>query len=522
LKTDERNFFKYLFEIKDFMHTFYIYSGQAGREVLKMIIKCYLSNSWDEKALVEYSRLFAVDQENVERANILPSDFYAKYWDPDGTKKINEKAKKKGSRIDKLLSTYILDVDDPAVGAGKRWTIGEFYAQKAFPFISSRFNGDIIVSDHFHISHSGGGGIGCGSGPVFGEGFREQQSKSKRRASLRAITSSIFLPKNQGEPAQAIPNTCSTIGNHSKWCDGIFIYDSLAAVNWEKYNGVVLPYKTSNQYWLVDYVAAEVQLMLSALNDRICKRAGKNFEGADLTSFTRGPFAGPCGLIVPCYAEYKTSLLKDLSLKVLIKDCLTRRPLVTYLDQKPIERVGLFIMYPTNFTLEEEKRLNAQAENWRTELMPNIKEDWTFFYSSFGLVDRVKIMALLVNPCIPRLFEMQNTCIETLTDWGNTLMMNGYTDVERSIKDLEDYCTSSFKDWKNPLGATIDYEKIFANALSYRIKKIQNKDKGEKIKKISKEEQKFLDELSQDYKKYGDAFKLYSDYLINLCEKMKF
>lgn len=499
------------------MHEFYLYAGQAGRDTLKRLIKCYLNNSWNEKTLDECNRLFAVDKDIANRDAILPVRFEEKYLHQLTP---NQRALKRGKNINRLVGVFQFESDMPGFGVGKKMPIGQAVAQSAFPAMYDRIKAEIISSDHIHISHSGGGGIGCGSGPVFSEEFQKLQKND--RSKRFAVTASVFLPRLMGEPVQAIPNTCSTIGLHSKWCDGIFLYDVNNTENWEKSNGPIAPEKSAGHFWLVDYALAEVQLTLASLNERVYEKAGKNIEGSDLISFCRGPVGGPCGIIVPCYAEYEVKLLKDLSVRVLIKDLLTNRSLISYSQDKAIERVGLFVIYPSSLTKNVQNMIEEQADVCLTELMPNIKDkneedNWAFCYSNSSGTDRIKMLALLVNPCVNSMVTMHISCLKKLVSWGNFLKENihdvrTYEETKKTIKKLKDYCKEELSNWENPIVSKTDYENIIADLETDRKKKtIIEEWKNNKS-----------DMEPKDFEKYIDGFILYGDHLFDIRKRMKF
>jgi hypothetical protein len=414
------------------MREFYIYSGQASREVLKWLIRCYLTNFWSKTTLNECKRLFSVDQEDPALERIIPQEL-SKHRDID--------------KVRKLLGAYNLDPQASGSGAGKNWPTGQRLAKSKFPDIEERFQTEISLSDHFHISHSGGGGIGCGSGPVFSSGLHmiNQKLPQNRRAS---ITSSVFLPDVVGEPAIAVPNTCSTIGFHSRCCDGVFLFDISYASKWVEHNGPLLPPENCrDQYWVIDYAAAEIQLMLASLNERVHLRASKNFEGSDLASFCRGSLGTSCSLIVPCYAEYPTSVLDDLDIKVIVDDLLMRRALAQYSIDEPIQRLALFCIFPARYATETTEK-QASQKSLIKEIMPSVTDPWPFFrYYSRDLYDRIKILGLVVNPYIPRLFEMLDEFKSIYEKWNKTDSLNtedllkyknGYESYSSFLKNVYD------------------------------------------------------------------------------------
>ena len=405
------------------MREFYIYTGQAGREVLKWFVRCYLTNFWPTATLNECKRLCSVDQEDPDLERIKPLGF-EKQGDI-----------RKTENVKRLLRAYNLDPSASGSGAGKIWPTGQRLAKSKFPDFEEQSRVEISTSDCFHISHSGGGGIGCGSGPVLSGGLQaiNQRLPQNRRAS---ITASVFLPDVDGEPEIAVPNTCSAIGFHSGSCDGIFLFDISHAHRWMEHNGPLLPPENyREEYWVVDYAAAEIQLMLASLNERVLLKADKNFEGSDLKAFCRGVLGTSCSLVIPCYAEYPTSVLDDLDMKVIVKDLLTRRALTEYSQDRPIQRLALFCIFPARYSTE----IIGKQENQRSlikEVMPNVSDPWPFFhYYSREVYDRIKMLGLIVNPHIPRLLEMRDKFRSTYEEWNkgdrinteNLLMYkNGY------------------------------------------------------------------------------------------------
>jgi hypothetical protein len=417
------------------MREFYIYSGEAGRKVLTWVLRCYSNSSWPAKTLTECVSLLAIDQENIELGLIYPRGFS----NTGNQTKITDVK-------NRLLRVMNLDPNAATTGVGKIWPRGETVAEakfKEFAESASFYQKEIGLSDHLHISHSGGGGIGCGSGPVFSRGFHEI-NKSNYANRRKAVTASIFLPREYREPLEAVPNTCSTIGNHSESCNAIFLFDPTCARKWQQYSGSLIPENDGDDYWVVDFSAAEMQLVLASLNNRVYMKSEKNFEGADLITFSKNTMGGGCSLIAPCYAEYPVSILDNLKFKVLVKDLFTRRALMEYSPNAPAQRVGLFCIFPARFA---NAQLNLQMEKgWMKEIMPSVIDpDWTFFYYSNDLSDKIKMLGLIVNPHMPRLHHMLAEFKDQLNKWeaNKTLESQDFKRYKESCNVYENYLATT-------------------------------------------------------------------------------
>ncbi len=342
------------------------------------------------------------------------------------------------------LTPVVLDSDKIPTGAGKHWPIGERLAEPKFGDLTRRYEGEAnlkLLVDHFHICHSGGGGIGCGSGPVFSKHLKEIKSE------VAAITASVFLAEKSEE--MGAPNTCSAIGRHFEACDAILLYDLNYLSTWNERNGPAVPQNNSaDQFWLEDYGAAEMMLMLASTNSRVFAQATKNFEGADFASFCKGGLGTVGSLIAPCYAEYPVSVLEDLDMKVLVNDLFNNRSFVEYSRdiKHPISRVGLFCVFPAKFANPKSAKtdvLGQLGKNWIKDVLPNIEQgtnDYAerednreqgknqdsetstnkvvkeFLYSDCGF-DRIKMLGLLVNPYMPRLIELRDDFRRTIKEW---------------------------------------------------------------------------------------------------------
>jgi hypothetical protein len=501
------------------MHDFNIFLGESGRVVLKKLISNYLIN-WDKKALIECTRLIYIDQSDADRRRILPENFENRYLDynknnnndfenSSQTNKDNDPYYK-GKLIDQRLLTYILEPESFSAGVGKNWPTAKRMAEDAWNCFSKRCEEEIIFSDHIHLCHSGGGGTGCGASPVFSKKIKQLQINSNHK---RAITASVFLPDSSYmEPERAVPNTCSTIGNHSTSCDGIFLYDVSKKVNLDSLSKDV---KETRAHWpdkfdAINYAATEVQLMLTSFNNRICTNADIDFEGSDLITLCHDfESISNCALICPCVSEYDTKLLKENNLKGLVKDLLTNNAMVDYCQDHFIEKIVLFIRLPVNLNhdLTQEAQFN-QIQGWKEEIIPSADVADIFFSTSKRPFGKIKMIALLINPVLPRLYEMQNQCLERIVNWANSLMCDNEEPVQRIINDLLSYLDEKFKDWQNPLGKNLEYQKIINKLGNKRIEISEQKTKTTTPNKAS--------QIIREFEQYTNAYKLYCNLLINM------
>jgi hypothetical protein len=478
------------------MKEFYIYTGEVGRKVLRMLVQSYLYNNWpgaqfekDEEAekeqtdsLKECRGLYFVDQELFTRKDAFPELVHKTVDRLNKVRTSNPRASTREAaealsrdsssefggfeyrvaRVYDLLGPQVLDTDKTPTGAGKHWPIGERLAEAKFNEFVTRYGGERnlkVLVDHFHICHSGGGGIGCGSGPVYSTHLKKIKSE------VAALTASVFLPEKCEE--MGAPNTCSAIGRHFESCDGIVLFD-LSCSSWTDSKGPAEPNNTiPDQFWLEDYGAGEMMLMLASSNSRVFRRATKNFEGADFAAFCKGGLGTVCSLIAPCYAEYSTVVLEDLDFKVLVKDLFNRRSFVEYSKDvsRPITRVGLFCVFPSKF--QSAGIRNQLRDNWFKEILPNVvlpqsdasdnevddhngenedlatKSVVTQFHFSDDIVDRVKMLGFLVNPYMPRLFDLRDEFSRKIKAWKaqpiGTIRQDFLKDYQRGFQ-LYDSC----------------------------------------------------------------------------------
>jgi hypothetical protein len=399
------------------MRSFYIYAGGSGKKILKCVVERYNDPSWSEWALNQCRHFMMIDAQDpsVQIENIY------------GNKLLHLQRLSGPARL----------TEGTGSGVGMLWPN---IVDPASIFFDEKFKKDEKLailfsnSEHFHICHSGGGGTGCGSGPVFSEKLR--QFNEEANETTQYITASIVLPEAKEEFLR-VPNACSTIGLHSKYCNGIFIYDlSHDQQVWQK-NGPILPTNHIGTYWFTDYAIAEADLMLTSLNDETnTVFQEKIYEAADLGTLCIGP-RGACSLIAPCYAEYSADLLKDLSLEVLIRDLITNRSAVEFALDKPLTRLIIFCVLPApTFTND----LNGIIEKTKSklpellkEILPEMEEEGViYFYLNKNLerilpnnvgrrpekIKSLKMLALIINPFMPRLYEMENEFEEKLKGWN--------------------------------------------------------------------------------------------------------
>jgi hypothetical protein len=416
------------------MRTFYIYAGGAGKTILQWVAQRYYDSSWSENALVECKRLMTIDAQDPSTAWL--SNRY-------------------GSKNEKLRGLVAAEKISLAVGqgVGMLWPrIVNAASTKFEVFIKSPLHERAIdQSEHFHICHSGGGGTGCGTGPVFSKNLRAL-NKDRTADQQIYVTASVVLPnKDKTEPLR-VPNTCSTIGFHAKSCDGIFVYDLGFNEKESVKNGPILPESFAEQHWLTDYAIAETHLMLTSLNQKTnAILADKDFEGADLGTLCKG-VGSTCSLIAPCYAEYSTDLLSELSFEVLVRDLITNRSTIQYSQDKPITRLILFCVFPSSFTNELNKIRKSIKSDLAKDLLPKMNEDAPIlFYLNTSLEARkcIKMLALVVNPYMPRLFEMKNEFSKTLEGWRNQEGVRYLADYQKGFDAYDSYLAKIYGNTKN-------------------------------------------------------------------------
>ncbi len=384
------------------MRSFYIYAGGAGKAILHWVVRQFNDSSWGENALAECKRIMVIDAQDPEK--MISANRFGN----------------KNEKLRNLISSERISIG-VGQGVGMQWPKIVNAASNKFEAISKDYELPFEASEHFHICHSGGGGTGCGTGPVFSKNLKLLNKKNDINEQIY-ITASIVLPNIDNEENLRVPNACSTIGFHSLSCDGILIYDLGHSKRVLQKNGPILPIDLKEQYWFADYSLAESHLMLTSLNKRThAILADKDFEGADLGTLCRG-LGSTCSLIAPCYAEYPADLLRDLSFEVLIRDLIVNRSAVEYSFDKSVTRLIIFCVFPSSFKDEMNKIRESVDPELIKGILPKIREEEKMLYyvnSNLETKKCIKMFALIVNPYMPRLFEMKNEFSQTLQDLKN-------------------------------------------------------------------------------------------------------
>jgi hypothetical protein len=304
-------------------------------------------------------------------------------------------------------------------GVGGLWFHSKEIAEEAWDFFHTAFEYHLDSIDWYSIFHSGGGGTGCGAGPVFLEKIHEHFGKEDKLFE-ELFTATIVLP-NEHWQAWREANSAATIGRHSRTAHGIFIADNLHAETLVERavlsNDHIEAYDPRD---LINKRLAQVWISLQMTNITENEPEPKVYEAADYRRlFLNDNWAG---ILIPCFHEYAlTDFVKGgLNLRGAVFDTMKNHQL-TATELKDFENVIVIVTFPSKGTtgiaghvIENMETYGDVAEMLKKMYGEDLGPEVIFAYSE-SLKDSVKIAVLLKDPYVPR-FTLLHNRLEQLTE----------------------------------------------------------------------------------------------------------
>lgn len=108
-------------------------------------------------------------------------------------------------------------------GVGGLWLQSKEIAEETWPYFYQTFKYHLSGNEWYSVFHSGGGGTGCGAGPVFMKRIYDQ---TKRGFSDNLYTATLILPNEHWETWREV-NSATVVGRYLGITHGIFVADNL-------------------------------------------------------------------------------------------------------------------------------------------------------------------------------------------------------------------------------------------------------------------------------------------------------
>jgi hypothetical protein len=306
-------------------------------------------------------------------------------------------------------------------GVGGLWFHSKEIAEEAWASFSGTFSYHLGEKEWYNIFHSGGGGTGCGAGPVFLKKIQEHFGRGKSTLSEDLYTATLVLP-NEHWQAWREANSATAIGRHSKVAHGIIIADNLQG------EALVEKAGRSNNYLevqdprsLINRRLAEVWISLQMTNMTENEPEPKVYEAADYRRlFLNDEYAG---VLIPCFCEYAlTDFVRGgLNLKGAVFNTMRNHQL-TEIELKDFENLIVIVTFPSKSTtglahhvlrnMEPYGDIASMLENMYGE---HLNPEVIYTYSN-SLAESVKITVLIKDPYIPRFNNLHKRLKELVED----------------------------------------------------------------------------------------------------------
>ena len=234
-------------------------------------------------------------------------------------------------------------------GVGGLWFQSKEIAEEIWENFLECFKYHISDKEWCNVLHSGGGGTGCGAGPVFLDKICGHLRREKAVFSENLYTATIVLPHEHWQPWREA-NSAATIGRHSRMAHGIIIADNLHAQNLVKRAAENNKYiETEDPRELINRRLAEVFVSLHMTNMPENKPITKIYEAADYRRlFSNENYAG---VLVPCFHEFglKDFVKGGLNLNGAVFDTMKNHQLAAF-ELRDFESVIVIITFPAETT----------------------------------------------------------------------------------------------------------------------------------------------------------------------------
>jgi hypothetical protein len=327
-------------------------------------------------------------------------------------------------------------------GVGGLWFHSKEIAEEAWVSFHKVFEYHLENIDWYSVFHSGGGGTGCGAGPVFLKKIHEQFKREKTMPSEDLYTATIVLP-NEHWQSWREANSATAIGRHARIAHGILLADNLHAETLvEKAvmrNDHIEAYDPRD---LINKRLAQVWISLQMTNMTENEPEPKVYEAAD---YRRLFLNDTCaGILIPCFHEYPlTDFVKGgLNLRGAVFDTMKNHQL-TATELKDFENVIIIVAFPSksttgiaNHVIRNMETYGEVAEMLKEMYGEHLDPEVIFTYSE-SIKESVKITVLLKDPYIPRftlLYKRLEELIENPTEMKKTISKMFPRNFDRSRK----------------------------------------------------------------------------------------
>ncbi len=303
-------------------------------------------------------------------------------------------------------------------GVGGLWFHSKEIAEEAWDRFHGSFKYYLQEKEWYSVFHSGGGGTGCGAGPVFMEKIHEHFGKEKTALSEDLYTASIVLPNEHWQDWREA-NSATAIGRHSRVAHGIIIADNLQAET------LVEKAALSNAFIeafdprdLINRRLAEVWISLQMTNMTQNEPEPKLYEAADYRRLFLSDSSA--GMLIPCFREYAlTDFVKGgINLKGAIFNTMKNHQLAS-IELKDFENVIVIVTFPSKkttglpgYVLKNMETYGEVADMLKRMYGEHLNPEVIYTYSD-SLMNSVKITVLVKDPYVPRFSNLHNK-LETI------------------------------------------------------------------------------------------------------------
>lgn len=326
-------------------------------------------------------------------------------------------------------------------GVGGLWFHSKEIAEEAWDWFQNIFKYHLPDNDWYSVFHSGGGGTGCGMGPVFLENIYTQFRVATDVPSEGLYTASLVLPNEYWEGWREA-NSATAIGRHSRIAHGIIVADNLQGDGLvEKALARNAPIETEDPRELINRRLAEVWISLHMANMPENNPEPKVYEAADYKRFFLNDNCA--GILVPCFCEYFVSdfVRGGINLKGAVFDTIKNHQLMKF-DLRSFENMIVIVTLPSGPSgLAGQVVKNIEDYGEIADMLQrmyggNFAPPVIYTYSK-SLVDTIKITALVKDPYIPRfsdLYQKLELIVENPTEMTKTINKMFPKDFDRSKK----------------------------------------------------------------------------------------
>lgn len=292
-------------------------------------------------------------------------------------------------------------------GVGGLWFHSKAIAEEAWDSFYETFKHHLIGNEWYSVFHSGGGGTGCGAGPVFLEKIYAQ-FRGEKLFSEDLYTATLVLPHENWQ-AWRKANSAAAIGRHAKIAHGIIIADNLQADNLvEKAPGDMY----SGSYYprdLINKRLAEIWISMQMTNMVENEPEPKVHEAADYRRLISND--SYAGVLVPCFNQYAlTDFLRgDLNLKAAVFDTMKNHQLAAF-ELGSFKNLVVVVTFPSEAAglagyIVESLESRADVEDMLIGMYGGHLDPSVIFVHSESVVNSVKVTVLVKDPYIPRFLD---------------------------------------------------------------------------------------------------------------------